>query len=190
MGVLTEATGWGPVDRLRTVTIRPVRDDDEERLARFFGRLSRETLYRRFFTAMPRIAPSMLDRLVHVDHHGREALVAIVHDEIVAEARYDRSSADPAAAEAAVVVEDGWQRLGIGAALLERLGKRAWDEGIDHFDATALSTNQGPVRLAQAIAPIVQVRLDGSETQMIIPLHKRPKRASARVPSSTLRITA
>src|SRR5262245_45011956 len=111
---------WEPLDRLRTVTIRPVRDDDEERLARFFTRLSRDTLYRRFFTAMPRIAPSLIDRLVHVDHHRREALVAIVHDEIVAEARYDGSTSDPTAAEAAVVVEDGWQRHGIGAALLER----------------------------------------------------------------------
>src|SRR5262245_5557281 len=105
--VMSAVPMWEPVDRLHSVTARPIRDDDAERVVRFFDRLSVDTVYKRFFTAMPRLSARMLHYLVDVDHDRRETLVALCRDEIIAMAGYDRLADTPSVAEAAVVVEDG-----------------------------------------------------------------------------------
>src|SRR6516165_9257889 len=97
---------WGPIDRIHTVTARPVHADDDERVRRFFDRLSSDTVYKRFFTPMPRLNERMLRYLVDVDHDRREAVVALCRDEIIGMAGYDRVAASPRIAETAIVVED------------------------------------------------------------------------------------
>jgi hypothetical protein len=52
---------------------------------------------------------------------------------------------DPTAAEAAVVVVDGYQHLGAGTILLQLLGTSALANGITHFVGEALAENQ-PIR--------------------------------------------
>ena len=83
--------------------------DDAARLQRMFARLSPDTIHRRFFTLMPALSPSLLQKLTSVDHWDSEALVVVVGDEIVALGSYHRSAHDPSVADIAVLVEDGWQ---------------------------------------------------------------------------------
>jgi acetyltransferase len=168
--VMSAVPTWEPIDRLHSVTARPIRDDDADRVVRFFERLSTDTVYKRFFTAMPRLNPRMLRYLVDVDHDRRETLVALCRDEIIAMAGYDRVGDRPTVAEAAVVVEDGWQRHGVGRFLLRQLGFRARQAGIQTFEATVLSTNDGPVRLARSVAPLVELEFDGTQSYLRIPL--------------------
>lgn len=162
-------TGTG-ADLRSTVTTRPIRPDDDERLRRMFERLSPETVYRRFFTAVARPNGRILRYLVEVDHHDREAMVALVDDEVIGVARFDRERERPHLAEAAVVVEDAWQGTGVGTFLIEALARRAAEDGIVAFTASALSGNEGPVRLARKVAPLVEVTFDGTEVGLMIPL--------------------
>ena len=53
----------------------------------------------------------------------------------------------PREAEVAVVVGEPWQRRGLATALLQRLAKRAAEEGIDHFVALVLQENEGAASL-------------------------------------------
>jgi GNAT superfamily N-acetyltransferase len=76
-------------------------------------------------TPTPRLSDRTLAYLADVDHVDREALVALAGDEIIAVARYHRMP-DTVEAEIAIVVEDAWQRRGLGRILLERLSARAW----------------------------------------------------------------
>ena len=168
--IAVAATTWSPADRLRTVTVRPIRPDDAERLGRLLRRLSRDTVHKRFFTAVVDPPASALRRLAEVDHVRREAFVAVVRDEVVGVARYEGRRDDPTVAEAAVVVEDAWQRRGIGRRLLRHLGRAAAAQGITRFTASALATNVAPVHLARSLAPLVEVRLDGGEVGLVIPL--------------------
>src|SRR4051812_19830110 len=92
---------------------RPIEPDDADRLQAAFRRLSRESAYRRFFTLMPELPPSLLERLVVVDHDNREALVVLDGDDIVAVARWDRLASQPDEAEIAVTVGDSWQHHGL-----------------------------------------------------------------------------
>ena len=146
----------------RTMTVRPIRDDDIDRLRRLFYRLSPETVYRRFFQPVKQPSEKLLHHLAEVDHDLRQAIVAELDDEIIAVVRYDRSSPS-AAAEVAVLVEDAWQGHGLGRRLLRRLAADALEHGIVEMSATVLGENQRALRLARHVAPDTHSQLDHGE---------------------------
>ena len=152
------------------LAVRPIRSDDVERLLRLFGRLSPETIYRRFFTMLPTPPPAALRRMARVDHHDREALVALEEDEIVAVARWDRLAPDAAEAEVAVVVEDAWQHRGLGHVLMRLLTEAAVEQGITGLVVTVLSENRPAVRLARSLGRPATVAADGPELRMVFRL--------------------
>ena len=145
-----------------TLTIRPIRDDDVDRLRRLFYRLSPQTVYRRFFQPVKQPSEKLLHHLAEVDHQLRQAIVAEIDDEIIAVARYDRASTD-SAAEVAIVVEDAWQGHGVGRRLLRRLGLDALEHGVVDLTATVLGENQRALRLAHRVAPSTHGQLDHGE---------------------------
>jgi GNAT superfamily N-acetyltransferase len=163
---MSEPHLWSPIDRLHTVTARPIHTDDGDRVVRFFERLSTETVYKRFFSPIPRLNQRLLRYLVDVDHDRREAVVALCRDEIIGMAGYDRLAETPWIAETAVVIEDSWQRHGVGRFLFGQLGILAQRAGVDAFDATVLSTNEAPMRLARSVAPALELAFDGTETRL------------------------
>jgi acetyl coenzyme A synthetase (ADP forming)-like protein len=129
-----------------TVHVRPIRPDDGDRLVEFHGRLSPETVYRRFFGARPRLPAAEVERFTHVDYHDRLALVAEHADELIGVARYDRvpGTGD---AEVAFVVSDAHQGRGLGTLLLEHLAAAARNRGIARFVADTLVSNTGMLRV-------------------------------------------
>ena len=125
-----------------------------------FTRLSPESRYQRFFAPVERLSESDLTYLTEIDHRDHEALVAIDPEDggLVGVARYvctsrlgegdgsGKGTLKPAAvrggglkeAEVAVIVGDPWQGKGLATALLERLARRASEEGVDYFLALVL----------------------------------------------------
>jgi len=146
----------------RTVTVRPIRDDDVDRLRRLFYRLSPETVYWRFFQPVKQPSEKLLHHLAEVDHDLRQAIVAELDDEIIAVVRYDRASASDVA-DVAVLVEDAWQGHGLGRKLLRRLTVDALEHGVVDMTATVLGQNQRALRLAHRVAPDTHGQLDHGE---------------------------
>ena len=97
------------------LTVRPIEGDDVDRLRRMFYRLSPTTVYRRYFSPIPKPSTKMLHWLANVDHDCREALVALDGDEIVAVARYD-GKPGCSAAEIAVTPTAGRRGTRAGSA--------------------------------------------------------------------------
>lgn len=123
------------------VHVRPIRPADAAELVSFHTGLSFESVYRRFFGAHPWLSPTEVERFTVVDYKDRFALVAIMDDELVAVARFDRI-ADPEVAEVAFVVADRLQGRGIGTLMLEHLAGAARDRGITRFEADTLLENK------------------------------------------------
>lgn len=121
------------------LTVRPVTPEDDERLVVFHERLSADTTYARFFTVHPHLSAKEVEWFTRVDHHDREALLAMEGDEIAGVARFDRMSDERA--EAAFVVRDDWQNRGVGGLLVGLLMERARAEGIRHLVAQTLPGN-------------------------------------------------
>lgn len=143
---------------------------DAEALRRMFFRLSPETVYRRFFRPVKEPDARIVEYLVSVDHRDREALVAEADGEILAVARYDRSSTTPNEAEVAIVVQDDWQRRGLGHRLMRQLAGAASQRGIEAFTADVLGGNREAVHLVRSLAPHADVHFAGGQVVVRVPL--------------------
>ena len=162
------------------VATRPVRPDDRALFRRMWPRLSGETVYRRFHAPVHRLPDETVRRLVTVNHDAREAVVAVVGGEVVGVARYDRLPTDPSTAEFAVLVEDAWQRAGVGRQLLAALTDLAARRGVHTLTATVQPDNRPVLALIRRLLPGSTVARDGDVLTVTSPLHREPVSASAR----------
>jgi GNAT superfamily N-acetyltransferase len=114
---------------------------------------------------------SALDYLTDVDQHDHVALVAFDAGSgaPVAVGRWIRLRDEPEVAEAAIAVGDEWQGRGIGTVMGHELARRALEEGVTTFSATALANNKpileilselGAVRAAPPVGGVVELRID------------------------------
>jgi RimJ/RimL family protein N-acetyltransferase len=133
----------------RRVFVRPVRPDDETRLAAFFGRLSQRTIYERFLAALPRIPERWVRQFSTVDYCARLGLivepVVAGATPVIALAQYE--AMPKGAAEVAFVVRDDWQGSGLGTHLLKRIVDAAESPGFDHFQAWVNADNVAMLRM-------------------------------------------
>jgi GNAT superfamily N-acetyltransferase len=153
----------------QTVKLRLLEPDDASLIRRFYWRLSRETIYRRFMGAVVPPADDLCRRLTDVDHRDRDALIALDARGIAGVARYaalpGRSTYD-----VAVVVADDWQGKGLGRLLIRRLGHIARLRGITRFHATMFGDNRRALALLRGLSPRATFRYDSGEIEADIPL--------------------
>lgn len=132
------------------IRVRAASPEDLEPLRRMFARLSPRSIYQRFLSPFPTVPEWALGHAVHVDHQARESYVAMSGGEIIGQAMYVRSEGENEA-EVAVVVEDAWQRRGIGTLLLLELAAIAERRGIEAFTGTVLHENSSMLGLAATV---------------------------------------
>jgi GNAT superfamily N-acetyltransferase len=170
----TEPVGNTSIRVNGTLTVRPIEIVDVERLERMFRRLSRESVYFRFFSPLGRVPRSTLQRLADVDHSRRDALVALDGDEIVAMAGYQELTSSGRSgtrdAEIAVTVEDDWQHRGVGRRLVADVAVLARERGFDAFVATILPDNRAALGLMRELVPDASVRFEGGAYSARLPL--------------------
>jgi RimJ/RimL family protein N-acetyltransferase len=135
--------------------IRPIEPGDKDLLVTGLGRLSKESIRKRFLAAKPRFTSAELRYLTEVDGANHIALVAVLEDRqdtLVAVARCVRLPDRPGTAEMAIVVGDPWQNQGLGRALANALADAALAVGIRRFAATMLGDNEPARRLMRTFA--------------------------------------
>ena len=118
--------------------MRPIRPQDKDLLVAGLRLLSPETVQRRFLSPKPRLTSSELRYLTEVDGHDHVAFVAVRPDRpgtILAVARYVALDDRAGTAEAAIVVADPLQGLGLGTILADELAREAVSNGVRRFSA-------------------------------------------------------
>jgi RimJ/RimL family protein N-acetyltransferase len=145
------------------VRIRPIEPGDKLRLQQALGRLSRESIRRRFLAAKPALSAAELRYLTEVDGVEHLALVALLADEIVGVARCVRVEPGSDTAEFAIVVGDPLQGEGLGTLLASALADAACRVGIRRFSAITLADNDAVQRLLDTLAVRLEhgTRADG-----------------------------
>ena len=107
--------------------LRPIRPSDADRLVAFYGRISPESKYMRFFAPYPRLSDRDVKRFTEVDYVDRVAFIVTLGEDMIAVGRYDRAEGDRA--EVAFLIEDAHQGRGIAQLLLEHLAEAARERG-------------------------------------------------------------
>src|SRR5438045_5778866 len=125
----------------RTLRIRPVRCEDDERLRVFFSTLSRESCHARFF-AMCTPDQALVHSPTHVDYVHDVGVVGEIGSRVVAVAHYFESPRHPHVAEVAFAIADDQQGCGIATHLLEKLAAAARMNHIERFEAEVLADNE------------------------------------------------
>ncbi|HEX6418369.1 MAG TPA: GNAT family N-acetyltransferase [Acidimicrobiales bacterium] len=171
-----------------TVRVRPIRPDDAGRIVDFHGRQSPESIYFRYFTPHPTLSDEEVAHLTTVDYVDRMAFVALLGEQLVGVARYDRWPLR-SEAEVAFFVDDAHRGRGMATVLLEYLAEAARGAGISAFTATVLPTNQRMVGVFRAAGfearstfeeGVIEVHLDLQPTPAAMAaIEARAQRAAA-----------
>lgn len=139
-------------DAANPVWIRTAALRDVDSLSLYFELLSQPSRYNRFMGAVSHFSRLALECLAHGRRAERFTLVAELRgqasDAIIGEASYafDR---ERCCGEFAISVSDGWQRRGIGSALLCALQFRAVSLGHFELFGETLRTNDQMKNLAR-----------------------------------------
>ena len=140
------------------ITVRPIRPEDEPVMVRFHEALSDRSVYMRYFHAMnlnSRTAHERLTRICFTDYDREIALVAeranpeTGEQEILGVARLSRNRALSEEAEFSLLVNDRFQRQGLGTMLLDKLLEVGRAEGLDRINAEILFENRAMQRLSK-----------------------------------------
>ena len=157
------------------VQLRPIRPDDAARLEALYARLSADTIYKRFFTRMPTLSPELARHFANVDHERRLAMVAEIpaagDSVIIGVGRLDPTET-PTAAELALVVEDRWQRLGLGGILLDEILRAGEQRGYHEFRADVLTYNRRMLQLLSSHTDVTRRRTQDGVTELVF--RRRP----------------
>jgi acetyltransferase len=127
----------------RRVALRVARSEDVSAVQRFVRGLSDRSRRNRFFAPVRELSPDQLDRVTRSRPPGELALLGETTEgagsRIVAMAQY--AVCEPLDAEFAVVVDDAWQRQGLGIHLLGVLAEHATRAGLAAFSGFVLHDN-------------------------------------------------
>ena len=141
----------------RQVLIRTIGPADLDALKGFFAALSPATSRLRFHATMKEVPERLLREFTKPDQREHFGFIAEADgraaDEsplLVAEARYVRCTASESA-EFALVVADGWRRVGLGSSLMQTLLHHAHLTGVQRLCGDALEDNEALRRFMRSL---------------------------------------
>jgi len=135
------------------ILLRPIKPEDAPLLVDLFHSLSPTSVYYRFFMPLPELPLSMLTRFTQIDYDRDIVVVAIKQTsgaEMILGVVRLMSEPDVTSAEFAITVGDAWQKMGVGAALLEYSIHIARERGVQFIWGMVLPENKGMLALARS----------------------------------------
>ncbi len=146
---LVETVAW----QGRSLTLRPIRPEDEAQHLAFLERLDPEDIRLRVFYSRRSIERSELARLTQIDYEREMAFVAVAAGPDGAQETLGvaRAVADPdnIDAEFGIIVRSDQKGAGLGRLLMHKLIRTQREHGTRRLVATVLAENEGMLALAR-----------------------------------------
>lgn len=136
------------------VLIRRAEPEDSRMLFSMFCSLSDDTMFRRFrfLRSQRALTEADAEEMLRLDDKNVTSLIAILqkdhNEQAIGEARYVTDSSGKLA-EAAEVIADEWQNLGLGTALFSSLLAEAKKQGLSKIVAYFDVENKSLIRVGQ-----------------------------------------
>jgi GNAT superfamily N-acetyltransferase len=133
------------------IGVRPIRPADGDKLAELHARLSKDSIYRRYFGFKSVLSPAEILRFTGIAEEWRFALVGVRSTgQLAGVARYE-GQAGRTDAEIALIVDDALHHLGLGSRLLRRLVDVTVISGMTSLTAVVLASNLPMLHLLEAL---------------------------------------
>lgn len=156
-----------------TLTFRAIKPSDEEMMRALFYRVSKETVYYRYFSPLKTMPHDRMQEYVNADCQSVLSIVALTTDSstprIVAEARYLRDGTRTSA-EVAFLVDEAFHGIGVGTFLFRMLMRLARERGITQFTADVLAANKAMLTVFERGGVPVSAQLLHGVYQITMPL--------------------
>jgi len=152
------------------VVIRPIRPEDAELTQSFVRALSEETKYFRYMDAVRELSQAMLVRFTQIDYDREMALLAVTQvdgNEVELGVARFAINPDGESCEFAVVINDQWQKQGIGHKLMGVLMDVARAKGMRVMDGEVMKRNTRMLKLAEALGFKVEAHPEDDSVRYI-----------------------
>jgi acetyltransferase len=136
-----------------TVTIRPIRPEDEPLMVQFHRSLSEDAVRHRYLATLSvqhRIAHEQLRRICFNDFDQGIVLVAEFEGKLIGVARLSKPRVENDA-EFSIVICDAWQRKGLGTELLRRLVQVGRAEHVRRITGRMLADNHEMIAVSRKL---------------------------------------
>ena len=154
----------------KTLTLRPVRGEDEPALKRFHEVLSAESLRYRFFTARRHFRHSELARFAQIDYQQEMAFVATDDASQILGVVRTWTDADRVQSEFSLLVAGDAQGIGLGSALMQKMIAYCKQQGVMEMMGTILTDNGLMLQLAKKLGFTVR-RSDDDTVEVVLRLN-------------------
>ena len=153
-------------------TVRALRPDDRERVARAIRGLDSKSIYYRLFSYRKELTEAALDRVMRFDAKREVVLLVTIAEgeaeTVIGGGRYVVGT--PGTAEIAFMVEEDYHGRGIASLLLRHLARVARENGISTFEADVLAENKAMQAVFARTGWPMQTRREGGVVHVTMTL--------------------
>ncbi|WP_367989780.1 GNAT family N-acetyltransferase [Vibrio sp. NTOU-M3] len=156
-----------------SVLLRPILPEDEPLHAEFIHNVSKEDLYKRFFTDVGEFNHEALANLTQIDYDREMAFVAVSnqdgHPAIIGVARalINPENTD---AEFAILIRSDLKGNGLGRVLMEKIIDYCRSKGTVQMSGMTMPNNRGMLTLAQKMGFQLDIQFEDGVADMVLPL--------------------
>jgi acetyltransferase len=155
----------------RTVTVRPLRADDDSLERRFLKELSGESRYFRFHNWVSAPSDNLIHFLTDIDQERHIALLCTTAtdaaEELAGEARY-AVDATGKHCEFGIVIGERWHKSGVAGLLMDALMREARERGVEVMEGHVLANNRQMLRFARALGFEIEPVPDDRSSRRIV----------------------
>lgn len=159
----------------RTILLRPILPEDEPLHADFIKHVSKEDLYKRFFSDVGEFNHEALANFTQIDYDREMAFVAVdtstVKPKIIGVSRA-LINPDNTDAEFAILIRSDLKGIGLGRLLMSKIIDYCQTKGTKQLSGMTMPTNRGMLMLAQRLGFELDVHFEDGTADMVLVLNQ------------------
>ncbi len=154
--------------------LRPILPEDEPNHADFINNVSKEDLYKRFFSDVGEFNHEALANLTQIDYDREMAFVAVINedgeDKIIGVSRA-LITPDNSDAEFAILIRSDLKGKGLGKVLMSKIIGYCKAKGTKQLSGMTMPNNRGMLTLAQKLGFKLDIQFEDGTADMVLPLN-------------------
>ncbi|MEZ8106001.1 bifunctional acetate--CoA ligase family protein/GNAT family N-acetyltransferase [Vibrio cortegadensis] len=159
----------------RRILLRPILPEDEPLHADFIKNVSKEDLYKRFFSDVGEFNHEALANFTQIDYDREMAFVAVENfssDPKIIGVSRALINPDNTDAEFAILIRSDLKGIGLGKLLMTKIITYCESKGTGQISGMTMPTNRGMLMLAQKLGFELDVHFEDGTADMVLVLNK------------------